>query len=52
MGRVGFDAVMARNYPVLFTVLIFSAVLTMVGVLVADILYSVADPRISFTKKK
>lgn len=52
MGRVGYEAVLARNYPVLFTVLIFSAVLTMVGILVADILYSVADPRISFTKKK
>ena len=52
MGRVGYEAVLARNYPVLFTVLIFSAVLTMIGVLVADIFYSVADPRISFTKKK
>jgi peptide/nickel transport system permease protein len=52
MGRVGYEAVLARNYPVLFTVLIFSAVLTMVGILVADIMYSVADPRISFTKKK
>ncbi len=52
MGRVGYEAVLARNYPVLFTVLIFSAVLTMVGILVADILYSVVDPRISFTKKK
>ena len=52
MGRVGYEAVLARNYPVLFTVLIFSAVLTMIGILIADILYSVADPRISFTKKK
>lgn len=52
MGRVGYEAVLARNYPVLFTVLIFSAVLTMIGILVADILYSVADPRISFSKKK
>ncbi|MFT4968724.1 MAG: peptide/nickel transport system permease protein [Chitinophagales bacterium] len=52
MGRVGYEAVLARNYPVLFTVLIFSAVLTMLGILVADILYSVADPRISFSKKK
>lgn len=52
MGRVGYEAVLARNYPVLFTVLIFSAVLTMVGILIADILYSVADPRISFSKKK
>jgi peptide/nickel transport system permease protein len=52
MGRVGYEAVLARNYPVLFTVLIFSAVLTMIGILIADVLYSVADPRISFTKKK
>ena len=52
MGRVGYEAVLARNYTVLFTVLIFSAVLTMVGILVSDIMYSVADPLISFTKKK
>jgi len=51
MGRVSYDAVVQRDYPVLFTILMFSAILTMLGNLLADILYSVVDPRISFTKK-
>ena len=35
MGRISYESVLARNYPVLFTVLMFSAILTMVGILVA-----------------
>jgi peptide/nickel transport system permease protein len=51
MGRVSYDAVIQRDYPVLFTILLFSAALTMLGNLVADILYVMVDPRISFNKK-
>ena len=51
MGRVSYESDVARNYPVLFTILMFSAILTMVGMLVADLLYAVVDPRISYTKK-
>lgn len=51
MGRIAFESIIARNYPVLFTVLLFSAVLTLVGLLIADIVYGLVDPRISFTKK-
>jgi peptide/nickel transport system permease protein len=51
MGRVSYDAVVQRDYPVLFTILLFSAVLTMMGNLLADILYAAVDPRISFNKK-
>lgn len=51
MGRVSYESVVARNFPVLFTILMFSAVLTMAGTLVSDILYVITDPRISFTKK-
>lgn len=51
MGRVSYESVVARNYPVLYTILMFSAILTMVGILVADLLYAFVDPRISFTKK-
>ena len=52
MGRVSFESVVARNFPVLFTILMFSALLTMAGTLLSDILYVVTDPRISFTKKE
>jgi peptide/nickel transport system permease protein len=52
MGRVSYESVVARNFPVLFTILMFSALLTMAGTLISDILYVVTDPRISFTKKE
>ena len=52
MGRVSYESVGARNFPVQFTILMFSALLTMAGTLLSDILYVVTDPRISFTKKE
>lgn len=51
MGNIAFGALLARNWPVLFTVVMISSILTLVGILLSDILYSVVDPRISFTKK-
>lgn len=51
MGKVSLDALVARNYPVIFTVMMFTAILTLVGNLVADVLYAVVDPRISFSGK-
>ncbi len=52
MGKVAFEAIFARNYPIVFTVVMFSAILTLVGYLVADILYAFVDPRISYGNKK
>jgi peptide/nickel transport system permease protein len=46
MGRLFYDAIMARDYPVVMGVLVITAFLTLVGNMVADILYAVADPRI------
>ena len=51
MGKITIEALGARNYPVVFTVMLFSAFLTLVGTLVADIIYASVDPRISFSKK-
>lgn len=51
MGLLGYQAVIERDYPIVMAILTISAVLTMLGVLVADIMYSVVDPRIAFTKK-
>lgn len=50
MGKLSFDALIARDYPMVFTVMMISAILTLIGNLVADILYAVVDPRISFNK--
>ena len=51
MGKLGYEALLARDYPVIMGVLTLSAILTMVGVLIADLLYSLVDPRIAFAKK-
>ena len=48
MGKMAFEAVVARNYPIVYAVVMFSSILTLVGYLVADILYAVVDPRISY----
>jgi len=48
MGRLGFNAIMARDYPVIMGVGVISAFLTLAGNLVADILYAVVDPRIRY----
>ncbi len=52
MGKLTFDAVFTRNYPVVIAIVLLSSVLTLVGYLVADILYAWADPRITFLKKQ
>ncbi|WP_418459149.1 ABC transporter permease [Brucella intermedia] len=47
MGRLFMDSISYRDYPVVMGILMFSAIIVLLGSLIADILYSVADPRIS-----
>ena len=48
IGRLAYQAVLARDYPVVMTILTISAVLTLIGNFIADILYGIADPRIRY----
>ena len=48
IGRLSYQAVLARDYPVVMTILTISAVLTLIGNFIADVLYGVADPRIRY----
>ncbi len=48
MGRLGYDAIMARDYPVLMGIGTIVAFLTLLGNLIADIFYALADPRIRY----
>jgi len=52
MGQLSYEALFSKNYPVIFSVLLITAFLTLSGNLVADIGYAIVDPRISFSKKK
>ncbi|MCE7934791.1 MAG: ABC transporter permease [Chlorobi bacterium CHB2] len=51
VGQLAFQAATELDYPVVMGILTMSALLTMTGVLVGDILYSVVDPRIAYAKK-
>jgi len=46
MGRLFLDSIGYRDYPMVMGVLMFSAILVLVGNLLADLLYAVSDPRI------
>lgn len=48
MGRLGYEAIMARDYPVVMGVGTIAALLTLVGNFLADILYAYVDPRIRY----
>ncbi|MBS1618145.1 MAG: ABC transporter permease, partial [Bacteroidetes bacterium] len=41
MGKVAYLSLQSRDYPMVFTVMMFSAFLTLVGTLISDILYAV-----------
>ena len=46
IGRMAYEAILARDYPVILTINFVSAVLVLVGTFISDILYMVVDPRI------
>ena len=49
MGRLGFEAISARDYPIVITLTVLSAVAFAIANLWADIFYGVIDPRIRHT---
>lgn len=46
MGRLGFEAVLTRDYPLIMGVFTISTFLTLIGLVLSDVLYAVVDPRI------
>jgi peptide/nickel transport system permease protein len=46
IGRLGYEAILTRDYPVILTLNLFAAALTILGTLLADMLYALADPRV------
>jgi len=46
MGRLGFEAILSRDYPLIMGVLSISALLTLAGLLSSDLTYALVDPRI------
>ena len=48
MGRLTFEAILSRDYPLIMGILSISSLLTLFGLIVSDVLYAVVDPRIRF----
>lgn len=46
MGQLFYQGVMSRDYPVVMGILVIGAFLTLMGNLIADVSYALADPRI------
>ena len=50
MGLLGYEAIITRDYPVIFGTLYIFGLLGLVLKLISDITYSLVDPRINFDK--
>jgi len=48
MGLLAFEAVTTRDYNVVMAVATIGGLMNLIGLLLADIAYAIADPRISF----
>jgi peptide/nickel transport system permease protein len=52
LGQLGYESVRARDYPTIMALYSVSAVLTLVGILISDLLLSIVDPRIAFGRRE
>ncbi|MBL7685098.1 MAG: ABC transporter permease [Deltaproteobacteria bacterium] len=50
MGKLGFEAVLSRDYPTIMGIAAIEAFLALISLLLADLIYVWIDPRISFEK--
>lgn len=46
MGRLGITAIFSFDYPIIMAITMFSSLLLIIGNLLADVAYSIVDPRI------
>ncbi len=52
LGRLGFEAVVARDYPVVFGTLFFFGLIGLVVGILSDLMYVFVDPRIDFESRE
>jgi peptide/nickel transport system permease protein len=52
IGLYAYENVMAREYDVVMATLMLSAVMTLAGILISDVLYVLVNPRVSFDEGK
>ncbi|MEK0164678.1 microcin C ABC transporter permease YejB [Phaeobacter sp. JH20_36] len=52
LGRLGFEAAVARDYPVIFGTLFIFGLMSLVVGIISDLMYVIVDPRIDFEKRE
>lgn len=52
LGRLGVTSVFQRNYPLIMGIVVFSSILIILGNMLADMGYALADPRIRYDKRR
>jgi peptide/nickel transport system permease protein len=52
LGQLGYESVLARDYPTVMALFSVSAILTLIGILISDLLLAVVDPRIAFGRRQ
>ncbi len=52
LGRLGFEAAVARDYPVIFGTLFIFGLMSLVVGIISDLMYVLVDPRIDFEKRE
>jgi microcin C transport system permease protein len=51
LGRLGFESIVRRDYPVVFATLFIFSLMGLVVGLISDLLYTFVDPRIDFDRR-
>ncbi len=51
MGMLAFESILSRDIPVIMAIAAISAILTLIGILLADLMYGLVDPRIRLEAK-
>jgi peptide/nickel transport system permease protein len=51
IGQLSYEAVLARDYPIVMAVFTILSVLTLLSILLSDLMLSVVDPRIAFSRR-
>jgi ABC-type microcin C transport system permease subunit YejB len=52
MGLLSYEAILRREYDFVMATLMLSAMLTLAGILVSDVLYVLVNPRVIFESER
>ena len=52
IGKLTIDSIYTKDWPIVYALLLLTAIMTVVGILLADLLYAWADPRVQLAGTK